>query len=222
MGPDPDGPILALDTALTACSAAVLMDGRLAAERYAEVGKGQAELLMGQIDQVLAEAVVSPSGLARIGVTIGPGSFSGVRIGLSVARGISLVTGAPVAGITTLAALAADSPPGSGRATVAAIDARRGEIYVQVFGPDGMALDQPSAMTPPAAAAALPSGPLILVGSGAALLVEAAARGNLDAQEKIIWPRASAVARLAANAKVSGSPPDPLYLRAPDAKAPKP
>lgn len=214
------GPTLALDTALSACSAALFSNGDVVAERYAEPGKGHAELLMSQIEGVLADASMTFTDIARVGVTVGPGSFSGVRIALSVARGMALVTGIPVIGITTLEALAAGVPANDDATITAAIDARRGEIYVQSFALDMTPLDQAAAMSPDAAADALGPGRIIAAGSGAPLLQAACQDRDITIHDTTVWPHARNVAILAAGRPVPAGPPDPLYLRAPDAKLP--
>lgn len=209
--------LLAIDTALDACSVAV-HDGSgdvLRLTSASEVlGRGHAERLMSMIAEVMAEASLPFAALDRIAVTVGPGSFTGLRVGLSAARGIALVVGAPAVGIGTLAALAAgiaaDEPV---RAVLAAKGA---EIYAQGFAADGTPLEAPRAVDAAAYGAALPSG-AALYGSGAAKLVAASGRADLRILGEAAWPDIAAVARLGTVAEIGSHPPEPLYLRPPDA-----
>src|ERR1700730_1415339 len=135
--------ILAIDTALEACSAAVFDTdgGRMLASESLTMARGHAEALMTLIARVMDEAEVEFAELDRIAVTVGPGSFTGLRVGISAARGIALAAGKPAIGLTTLAGLAAphiaedDTTP-----LVAAIDARHDHVYMQVFGQGGASL----------------------------------------------------------------------------------
>lgn len=212
--------ILAFDTALEACSAAVLDGGRVLAARSEAMARGHQERLTPLVAELLAEAGLKPAELDRIGVTVGPGSFTGLRVGLAFAKGLGMALGRPVAGMGTLEALASSLafPGGEEGVTVAAIDARRGQIYVQLFRGDG-ALTAPEALTV-ADAEALVRGhgrPARLVGSGASLLVQAFPEAAVDPR-----PGADpvALARMTAAAPKPVGPPRPVYLRAPDAKLP--
>ncbi|MCW2310083.1 tRNA (adenosine(37)-N6)-threonylcarbamoyltransferase complex dimerization subunit type 1 TsaB [Rhodobium gokarnense] len=211
--------LLAIDTALTACSVAVLDDGdadRLETASEA-MERGHAERLIGMIGEVLADAGLSFNDLDRIVATVGPGSFTGVRVGLSAARGLGLVLKKPVVGVTTLAALA-ESVRGEDVGPVAAvIDARRGEIYAELTGngaPGG-----PRVCSAADFARDLPAGTR-LVGSAAEEVARAAdACGTaVTIVSPAGAPPIAAVARLGAAAPPPGAPPAPLYLRAPDAK----
>src|SRR5688572_15787898 len=131
--------VLAIDTALEACSAAVLdtENGMLAAESL-PMARGHAEALMPLIARVMAEANTPFGDLDRVAVTTGPGSFTGLRVGISAARGIALASGKPAFGLTTLAAFAAPYIAGDDTLSLAvAIDARHEHVYLQVFGPGG-------------------------------------------------------------------------------------
>src|SRR6266480_2507810 len=137
--------VLAIDTALEACSAAVFdtSSGVLASETRG-MARGHAEHLMPLIARVMNEGGFEFADLDRIAVTTGPGSFTGLRVGISAARGIALAAGKPAIGLSTLAGLAApyiaadDSMP-----VVAAIDAHHDNVYLQVFGPSGRTLVPP-------------------------------------------------------------------------------
>ena len=138
--------VLAIDTALEACSVAVLDTARadLRVQESLPMQRGHAEALMPLVAQILQSAQLDFTDLDRIAVTTGPGSFTGLRVGIAAARGIALATGKPAVGLSTLAAFAApfiaadDSLP-----VVAAIDARHDHVYLQVFGPGGRTVVAP-------------------------------------------------------------------------------
>lgn len=206
--------ILAIDTALETCSAAVLDGERVLAARSEAMARGHQERLAPLVAEVMAEAGVGFDRLDRVGVTVGPGSFTGLRVGLAFAKGLGVALDRPVVGVGALAAMGAGT---TGFAAVA-VDARRDQIYLQAFR-DGEPLGAPEALAAGDAARWLididPAGPGLIVGSGAALLAGAFPDAAAD-------PRAGAdpvwVARLARGA--DPAPPRPLYLRAPDAKLP--
>jgi tRNA threonylcarbamoyladenosine biosynthesis protein TsaB len=205
--------ILALDTALNATSVAVLDGERVLASVSHPMERGHQERLAGIVRDAMAEAGVGFSALHRIGVTVGPGSFTGLRVGLAFAKGLGLALAIPLVGVGTLEALAAGAAaPGL---VAAVIDARRGQVYLQIFN-RGQAVTPPEALSLEAAQdriAAHGADSLTLVGSGAALLH--AADGTVSPQS-LIDP--VALARLTAEAREPLSRPAPLYLRAPDAK----
>lgn len=202
--------ILALDTCLTACSAAVVESDGVLASRSEPMERGHQERLGPLVAEVMAGLDFAE--LERIGVTVGPGSFTGLRVGLAFAKGLGLALGRPVTGVGTLQALAAGEP-GSAAAVV---DARRGQVYLQAFI-DGAPATEPEALTAEDAAArlrALGAG-WRLVGTGAELLHPLLPSAIVGART---GPDPVAVARLAEAAP--HGPARPLYLRAPDAKLP--
>jgi tRNA threonylcarbamoyl adenosine modification protein YeaZ len=213
--------ILALDAAGAACSAALWRDGGVAAYRRRPMQRGHAEALMPLIARVMARAGGTFAELDRIAVTTGPGSFTGLRVGISAARGIALAAGKPAVGLSTLAAYAAplvaadDTLP-----VVAAIDARHDRVYLQVFGPGGRTILAPRLAPLREALRAAATGAPRLVGTAAAMLAAAWPAGErapnlVDARRA---PDIDWVARLGAAAIETGAPPKPLYLRAPDAQ----
>src|SRR5580693_643746 len=138
--------VLAIDTALEACSAAVLDTEQAAvgAHESLPMVRGHAEALIPLIARVLEKAGLDFAALDRIAVTTGPGSFTGLRVGIAAARGIALASGKPAVGLSTLAALAAPHIAGNEDTPVAAaIDARHDCVYLQVFGPDGRTVVMP-------------------------------------------------------------------------------
>ena len=226
--------VLALDTSGPACAAALARrDGpslQIVAARSEAMERGHAERLVPLVGALLDEAGASYSDLSRVGVTVGPGSFTGVRVGIAAARGLALALNIPAIGIGTLdaflemAAGPEGGKPGAPGTAVACLDARRGEIYVLARDPTSADTVLPAAaMTPLAAARVLVAearAPLWLVGSGARLLAEALAQigtGGVTIVSEAGAPDIAAVTRLTAEAG-AGSPPVPLYLRAPDAK----
>lgn len=219
--------ILAFDTALGACSAAVLQTGGTAPRlvRAHELrARGHAEALMPMIAHVMEEAGIGYDALDRIAVTVGPGTFTGMRVGVAAARGLALATGLPLVGATTLAVMAhqvlTGEEAGRGGPLAICVDARRGQIYCQVFGVDGQALAPPFVATPEAAAERLTDGTLTAAGSGAQALAAAAAMraGSVTAGLPDLQPDAAALAHLAMALEPAPTPVAPLYLRPPDAK----
>jgi tRNA threonylcarbamoyladenosine biosynthesis protein TsaB len=215
--------ILAIDTALEACSAAVLDTGQngAAAHESLPMVRGHAEALIPLIARVMDRARTTFAEIDRIAVTTGPGSFTGLRVGIAAARGIALATGKPAVGLSTLAAYAApliaadDSLP-----VVAVIDARHDHVYMQAFGPGGRTLVTARLVPLREALRFAATGAPRLIGTGALLL--AAAWPPAERVPNLVNPLPAPdiewVARLGAAATDTGSPPKPLYLRAPDAQ----
>lgn len=130
--------ILAFDTAAAACSAALWRDGTVRARRLEPMARGQAEALLPMVRAVLDEAGAAFADLDLLAVTVGPGAFTGLRIGLAAARGLALATGLPCLGVTTLEAVAQAVPAAArtGDAILAVLDTRRDDVYAQTFGND--------------------------------------------------------------------------------------
>ena len=206
--------VLAFDTTLDACSAAVLDGERVLACRSEPMARGHQERLAPLVREVMAEAGVGFATLQRIGVTVGPGSFTGLRVGLAFAKGLGLALQRPVIGVGTLEALAATA--GIGR-VAAVVDAKRGQFWVQTFYA-GQALTAPAAHEPEAVSLALTDDrPEVLVGSGAGRF--ACSLPGVRTDPRTVADPA-AIARLATVAPEPTAPPRPLYLRAPDARLP--
>jgi tRNA threonylcarbamoyladenosine biosynthesis protein TsaB len=196
--------LLAIDTATGACSVALIAaDGTLFAETHEIVGRGHAERLVPMIAELTAARPVS-----RIAVGCGPGSFTGIRVGIAAARGLALGWGVPLTGVSSLALVAA----GVDEDVAVAIAGGHGELFVQRFAAGPLRAVAPLAALSPAAAAAVTPERLVL-GSGAEALV--AARGHGEA--RAAWPRAGDVVRLPET--FTSLPPRPIYGRAPDAKS---
>jgi len=198
--------ILALDTSTAACTAALLLpDGTIVASRDEEIGRGHAERLVPLISEMLEGHVPS-----RILVGVGPGSFTGLRVGIAAAHGLAIGWSVPLSGMNSLALLAAAAPPGEGK-VAAAMAAGHGELFVQTFDRKKLTPTGPVASLSPEKAAAKTDAPLV-VGSGAAALVEA--RGTGEALP--LLPLASRALMLPELLRVLEC--KPIYVRAPDAK----
>jgi tRNA threonylcarbamoyladenosine biosynthesis protein TsaB len=134
--------VLAFDSSGAACSAAIRDgEGRLLAHRFEPLARGHAERLMPMLREVMQEAGLAFSGLDLIAVTTGPGSFTGIRVGLAAARGLALASGLPLLGVTAFEAVASAVSPDEcrGGALIVAIDSRRDDLFIQSFAADGTA-----------------------------------------------------------------------------------
>lgn len=215
--------ILAIDTALPAVSACVVDDGAEAVVAHETIAmeRGHAEALLPLIDRVVARCDGGFGALDRIAVTVGPGSFTGLRVGIAAARAIGFACGIRVTGVSTLAALAAPlilrQCPGL---VGAAIDARHGNVYFAAFGPDGRAVLSPRIVPVREAVRSLGEGPAWLVGSGAPMLAaEAYGTGmKVEIATDTVVPDIVYVARIGLLADPDLAPARPLYLKAPDAQ----
>lgn len=214
--------VLAIDTALAACAAAVLdTDHGIVASETLPMVRGHAESLIPLIARVMKQSEMTFRDLGRIAVTTGPGSFTGVRVGLAAARGFGVATGVPVVGVSTLSVYAAPYLAGNGKSpVVAAIDARHEHVFLQVFGPGGQTIVSPRLAHLSEAIAAASSAPACLVGSAARAVADGLAKNAappraVDPREApdILW-----VAQIGAVTPQAQSLPHPQYLRAPDAQ----
>ena len=208
--------VLAIDTALAACQAAVWADGRVLASAVEPMDRGHQERLAPLTAETVRRAGVAFDRIDRVAVTVGPGSFTGLRVGLAFAKGLALALDRPCAGVGTLEALAASGPAAD--LTAAVIDARRDQVYLQVFA-DGAPVMAPDVLPLGEAAARLAElhsgGTVRLVGPGAPLLEGLFGAARID---PLPFPDPQAVAVLAASRPAPTAPPRPLYLRAPDAR----
>lgn len=209
--------VLAVDTALEACSAALVEGARVHAARSEPMVRGHQERLAPLVCQLLEEGGVRPHDIERIAVTRGPGSFTGLRVGLAFAKGLGLALSRPVAGVGTLEALADDGASGL---SASVIDARRGQVYLQAFrGP--RAASEPQILDLEDAIRTLinleAAGPAALSGPGASLLAQAFAGAVVDPRPH---PDPVRLAALAAAGDFGERSLQPLYLRPPDARLP--
>ncbi|MBY0532548.1 MAG: tRNA (adenosine(37)-N6)-threonylcarbamoyltransferase complex dimerization subunit type 1 TsaB [Xanthobacteraceae bacterium] len=214
--------ILAIDTALDACQAAVFDSGaaKLLAMLSHDMRRGHAEALIPIIADTMKAAGLDYPELDRIATTVGPGSYTGLRVCISAARGIAMAASKPAVGITTLAALSApliEEDPAV--PVVAAIDARHGNVFFHMAGAGHRVLLSARHTPLEEAILTVAAGPVRLVGPGAALLASKWPRHtgpapvSVDVRTK---PSIEWVARLAAATEPTRSPAKPLYLRAPD------
>jgi tRNA threonylcarbamoyladenosine biosynthesis protein TsaB len=222
--------VLGIDTSTADTAVALVSEGELVAERRTGPGEdGRPRHAQAVLEQ--AESVVAEGGgweeLGLIVAGLGPGSFTGLRIGISTARGLAQSLAVPIAGVSSLDALArgmGGHPAAAGRSRLAAIDARRGELFARAYSAEGRPLYEPAALGPAAAAeaiAALGEAPLA-AGDGAVRF-----RSDLEAAGALVPPDEDPVHRIAARhlcELAEGLPPlraeeiEPMYLRAPDAE----
>lgn len=213
--------ILAIDTALGACSACVLdsSDSAPLAIEQTAMERGHAEALMPMIERIMATIEGGFSSLDRVAVTIGPGSYTGLRVGISAARAIALAAGIPAVGVSTLAASAAPFiGREGGRVVAAAVDARHGQVWFQALNAQGKQLVSVRQVNHRDAARAIGAGPVSLVGSAALAVANEAWAIGLDALvvDDAKAPDVTWVARLGMIADPENAPPRPLYLKAPE------
>lgn len=214
--------LLAIDTAANLCAACVF-DTASDTEPVAgtvDVGRGHVEHLMSLIADTLDRSGLHYQDLERIAVSVGPGSFTGVRVGVAAARGLSLALNVPAVGITTLEAIAAETRKAMpNRPVLAAIDARRDEIYFAAYDHTGCCAREPQVSTAALVAVLAEETGSILAGSAAHLIAPLMRPdANPDFGVQGATAGIETYARLAAEATATDVAPKPLYLRAPDAK----
>lgn len=211
--------LLAIDTASTLCAACVYdraADVELG-RAVLDLGKGHAEHLTGVVDDAMRQAGVGFSELDRVVVSVGPGSFTGVRVGVAAARGYALALKIPAVGVTTLEAIAAEARSQAGSRTImVALDAGRGEINLAVFDAAGTVLHGPAVATLAQAALLAKEHAAFLAGSAAALVGREAGE-TLAPHYVAATADIGVYARLGASKDI-GDKPKPLYLRDADAK----
>ncbi|EME69246.1 hypothetical protein H261_14445 [Paramagnetospirillum caucaseum] len=213
--------VLAMDSSTSACSAALWAEGKVLARRLSPMARGQSEALMPMVAEVMAEAGLSFADVGLLAVTVGPGAFTGLRIGLAAARGLALAGGLKLAGVATPAAVALGVPEGErqGRNVLVAIDSRRDELWLQLFDSALKPLSPIRALRPEQAGE-LAAGPVVVAGDAAALVLPHLPHAAASAAPG--HPDAALVAELAAEQWSRGEslPPEPLYLRDADVTLP--
>ena len=207
--------ILALDAALARCAAAVVVDCEVLASRQTGATQGHAGLLPVMARDVLAEAVVAAPSLDFVAVTVGPGSFTGIRAGLALAHGIALAAGVPVVGVTLGEAFADSLPRLGERHLWVAIDSRRGRVFLERG--DMVVTTMLDALPEPA-------GKLAVAGNAAAAVAARLAARGVDVMlTDARLPIARHVA-MAAECRFRGTlrplPAQPLYVDPPEARVP--
>lgn len=220
--------ILAIDSACASCSVALWRDGTVLAHAFEAMQRGQSERLVPMVDEVFTAAGVSPAAVDAVATTVGPGAFTGIRIGLSTARGYGLALGRPVVGVTTTRVLAAMAGV-TDRRILALVETKRADIYAELFAPDLASLHGPVALPVDDVAGLLAGEATLVCGDGTARLLpllQAAGCDVADADTPV-QPDAAIVAALAARRLADEpaigfeTPPAPLYLRPPDVSLPK-
>ena len=209
--------LLAVDTALAACSVAILDEDDVLAHVFEPMERGHAEALAPMVEIAMRDAELGFAALDRLAVTTGPGTFTGQRVGLAFMRGLRVALHKPLIGVTTLAAMGRQAMAETGLDAYAVLhDARRGEVYLQM-----RESDDPTVLGLEDAIAKISQrdGRFALAGTAAP---EAAAHLLNGVLSSVRQPDALWVARLAQAMPDTDSPPRPLYLRAPDAKLPRP
>jgi tRNA threonylcarbamoyl adenosine modification protein YeaZ len=223
--------VLAIDTSLPAVSVC-LYDGdaqKVLASDSLPMERGHAEALMPMIQRLMERVAGGFASIGRVAVTVGPGSFTGIRIGVAAARGIALACGVDAVGVSTLAALATPLLFADSEDIVAAvIDARHGRVFLSAYGSGGRILTSPRLIALHDACRLLGAGQVVAIGSGASILHTEARRMGQDIVivEADSWPDIAAVAKLGLAADPASAPARPVYLKAPDvtvsAKSPLP
>ncbi len=213
--------ILACDTSQQACSVALLKQNGDCFEKSEVVDVGHAEYLPLMMQEVMDDAEVKCSDLTELVVTVGPGSFIGLRVGLSFMRGLALACHLPLYGLNSLVALAVSAQEVNTESLeiLSVIDARREQVYVQRFTSDLDPIEIPQIVSSEEYAKTLPEKPFLLIGTGADLIAP-----FLPWAQKIDmvkYPRPSAMIKLIKlSSPLIEASPNPIYLRLADAKLP--
>lgn len=211
--------VLAIDCAASLCAACVYdaAAGLELGRSVLDLGKGHAEHLMAVIAEALKAGAIDYAGIGAIAVSVGPGSFTGLRVGVSTARGLALALKIPAIGVTTLEALAGEAAAAfPGRAVLAALDAGREEIHAALYDQMSVLTYGPAVATLAEATGMAIESAAVLAGTAAAQIAASAGRG-FDIGPRTATADILTYARLAA-AKGQGERPKPLYLRGADAK----
>ncbi|TNE37071.1 MAG: tRNA (adenosine(37)-N6)-threonylcarbamoyltransferase complex dimerization subunit type 1 TsaB [Alphaproteobacteria bacterium] len=221
---------LSLDTALAACSVAIADGDKILAREWIDLPRGHAERLFDLIGAVEAAAGLTAKQMDRMAVTVGPGTFTGLRVGLAAAKGLALAVGCPLIGLSTLHTVALGARQemaGKGGLLTVAFDARRDEVYHQTFDHTLTPLTDPVIARRAEAARDILSlakekdAPLTWLGTGAPILMPLL-DGLGEISQSANQPDAGCLALFANHLEdVAPYPAEPLYLRAPDAKLPK-
>ncbi|HEV7253222.1 MAG TPA: tRNA (adenosine(37)-N6)-threonylcarbamoyltransferase complex dimerization subunit type 1 TsaB [Mesorhizobium sp.] len=213
--------VLAIDTAADRAAAAVLdaSEGREPGRAVEVMATGHAERLMAVIAEALRQAGVGYADLGRIAVSVGPGSFTGVRVGVATGRGLALALSVPAVGVSTLEALAAEarSQTASAHPVLTALDGGRDTVFAAAFDEEGAVLREPTAVGLEEAVAWAREIRPILAGTAAARLAAALPDLALPVGPQAPTADIAVFALLGAAKSVHGKP-KPLYLRPPDAK----
>ncbi len=218
--------ILAIDTACGACSVGVSTEDGPVAVRSEPMMRGHAEALLPMVRSVMADAGIGFPEISLIAVTVGPGSFTGLRTGLAAGRALGLALDLPVAGVTTLEAVAAAALAMAGdgfRPVLAALETRREDLYVQLFDAAGHGLETPRAQRPEETLSMIPEAGALIAGDGAARLIAmapASFRGRIESVSDVGAPDVAFVAAIAAGRLDAPVSAEPLYIHPPAVRRP--
>ena len=206
--------VLGIETSTTSVSVALVEGGQIILERAHNRPKQSAERLLPLIAELLTEAGWQRTSLERLGVAVGPGSFTGLRVGIACAQGLSLGLGVPLVGVASLRAMARAVPASLPGVRCAVLDARRGEVFAAGYaaGPRATPVLEPLALLASSARADLQAqlpAPIVWIGSGLALIGLQPALVAQGTEE----PAAGAVGLLAEELEPSENPALPLYIR---------
>lgn len=212
--------LLALESSDRLCAACLIDEatGVVAASKTIDIGRGHAEKMMGLIGEVLDAADTGYKDLTGLAVCVGPGSFTGIRVGLATATGLAIALGLKVRGVTSLQALALAAVGDSqGRVILALVDAHRGDVYAQMFSSLGTPVDAPRQI--PLAEAERLAGAANVVGAGSGVAILKTAHPELEMQviDGLDLPGVDFIARASLGEAMTVAA-KPLYLRRPDAK----
>ena len=214
--------VLGIETSTSQTAVALVEQGKLVVGRSLARPKQSAERLLPMIAELLAEAGWQRRDIERIGVSVGPGSFTGLRIGIACAQGLSLGLGVPLVGVTSLRAMARAVPEARAGTRVAVLDARRAEVFIGAYGSGPLAheLAPPQALSRNDARRLLEAQlapPLVWVGSGLSLLDMPPSFSSAETNE----PSAHAVGQLAEELDPADNPALPVYVRDAGATLPR-
>jgi tRNA threonylcarbamoyladenosine biosynthesis protein TsaB len=224
--------ILALDTSTLAATMALTEDHKVLAESNLPPGRTHSTTLLPEIRRMLKEHTLDVRDVDLFAVGLGPGSFTGLRIGLAAAKGLAWAAGKPLVGVPTLDALARNHPPAQTR-ICPLLDARKGQVYAALFEPDeagGWKRTMEEEAFTPDELAALIHEETVFFGEGVRTWEESLSQllgaFFLRGEDNLDYPRAEAVARLAVHLFYEGTETDPAgivprYIRPPDIRAPK-
>ncbi len=207
---------LGIDTTAQWCSVALVDSAKILGFKSKKIGRGHAELLADMVQDLLVEADVKPAQIDKISVCVGPGSFTGLRVGLSFAKGFALPHNIPIVGLSALEVWAGMADPEQIETLICVADVRRGQLLAQKFK-NGHALHEPALHEPALLAPELSNAdkikglPTTIVGGGAKLL-------GADSATPYICP--AVLAWLGLDVAPDTHPGEPLYHRPPDAKLP--
>jgi tRNA threonylcarbamoyladenosine biosynthesis protein TsaB len=210
---------LAIETSTDICSVAVLSNEEVLNEKSLKVKTGHSGTILHVIDDVLTLSGLGKKDINLIAAGLGPGSFTGIRIGIATAKGLAFALDCEIRGVSTLDAVAANAPE-TGLQIMPVLDARKGEIFCALYGSDRHRLSEPVNVEP-AQVKGMIAGPTLFIGNAIAIYDEVFMKnlGSLyKAAHKDLWyPKASVIGRLALNPAFAVNEINPVYVRASDA-----